>query len=449
MTDCNHNSSERQSELERRLREAEEKISYYQGIAEESGRRRLREIDQLSRLIDERKRAEERNAKLEAQLLQTRKMEAIGMMAAGVAHDLNNVLAGIVGYPDLLLMQLPEESPLRKPILAMQNSGNKAAAIVQDLLALARKDVVEYQPTNLNYVIREYLRSPEYEKLMTFHPAVRMNANLDPSLFDISGSPVHLSKTIMNLVSNAAEAMPNGGDITIKTFNRFSESRFAGNDNPMEGDSIVVTVSDTGIGISPEDKEKIFDPFYTKKHLGRSGTGLGMTVVWGTVQNHKGTVEVESSPGKGTTVTLCFSATREKRTETDATLLINTLIGKGESIVVVDDMAEQRELASILLARLNYDVTPIASGERAVEYLKDNTADLVILDMIMDPGMDGLETYKRIIEIHPTQKAIIASGFSETYRVEEAQKLGVGQCLQKPYTLEQIGKAVKDELEKY
>jgi CheY-like chemotaxis protein len=171
-------------------------------------------------------------------------------------------------------------------------------------------------------------------------------------------------------------------------------------------------------------------------------------VVWGTVKDHKGYIDVQSREGKGTTFTLYFPVTRKERTGREEAQPMEDYMGKGESILVVDDVEEQREIASGILEKLGYLVTTVSSGEAAVEYLKDNAADLIILDMIMDPGMDGLESYKRILELHPTQKAIIASGFSETDRVKEAQRLGAGPYIKKPYTLEKIGMAVREELNK-
>jgi PAS domain S-box-containing protein len=398
--------------------------------------------------ITERKRTEKEKAKLEAQLQRAQKMEALGIMAGGVAHDLNNVLSGIVSYPDLLLRQIPEDSPLIKPILTMQDSGKKAADIVQDLLTLARRGVVVEEVMNLNEIISEHLKNPEHDKLKSFHPMVEVETRLASDLFNISGSPVHLSKTVMNLVSNAAEAMPDGGKILVSTENRYFDRSISGYDSIEEGDYVTLTVSDTGVGISPEENERIFEPFYTKKVMGRSGTGLGMAVVWGTVKDHKGYIDVQSTEGKGTTFTLYFPATRRARDKEKTILPIENYMGKGESILVVDDVKQQREIVFNLLTTLGYLVDTVSSGEKAVDYMKNKTADLLILDMIMDPGIDGLDTYKKIIEIHPGQKAIIASGFSETYRVREAQKLGAGQYIKKPYTLGKIGIAVRAELDK-
>ncbi len=394
------------------------------------------------------KQAEKEKMQLQAQLQRAQKMEAIGTLAGGVAHDLNNILGGLVSYPELLLLQLPEDSPLRKSILTIQKSGEKAAAVVQDLLTLARRGVVVTEVVNLNDVIADYLKSPEHENLQSYHPGVHIETHLDKDALNILGSSTHLSKTVMNLISNAAEAMPEGGELTVSTKGRYIDKLIRGYDHIKEGDYVILTISDTGTGISPDDIEKIFEPFYTKKKMGRSGTGLGMAVVWGTVKDHNGHIDVQSTEGRGTTFTLYFPVTRENLPEDEASLPIESYSGNGESILIVDDVEEQRKIASGMLKELGYSVLSVPSGEKAVEYLKTNKVDLLVLDMIMDPGMDGLDTYKKILEIRPGQKVIIASGFSETDRVKEVQSLGAGTYIKKPFLLEKIGLAVKEELEK-
>ncbi len=402
----------------------------------------------IARDMTHRRLAEKVKERLEAQLHQAQKMEAIGTLAGGVAHDLNNILSGLVSYPDLLLMDIPQDSPLRKPILTIQKSGERAAAIVQDLLTLARRGVATLEPVDLNEIISEYLKSPEYITLKSYHTKIQVKERLETDLLNILGSRVHLSKTIMNLISNAAEAMPEGGEITISTKNRYVDKPIKGYDYVEEGDYVVLEVSDIGIGISSEDLERIFDPFYTKKVMGKSGTGLGMAVVWGTVKDHKGYIDVQSSVGKGTTIRLYFPITRQALSGEKFLLSIDAYSGNGESVLIIDDVYEQREIASEMMKKLGYNVTSVSSGEEALDYLKHHKADLLILDMIMDPGIDGLETYKQVLELHPGQKAIIASGFSETDRVRGAQKLGVGAYIKKPYTIEKIGPAARAELDK-
>ena len=398
--------------------------------------------------IVERKHSEKERRYLEAQLAKSQKMEAIGTLAGGVAHDLNNILSGLVSYPELLLMDLPEESPLRQPILTIQASGQKAAAIVQDLLTLARRGVSVREVMNLNMLIDDYLNSPENQKILEYHSSVTVETNLQPDLLNIMGSPVHLSKTIMNMISNAAEAMPNGGKIIVSTENRYIDKSIKGYDAVDEGDYATLTVTDSGIGISPEEIERIFEPFYTKKTMGRSGTGLGMAVVWGTVKDHNGYIDVQSELGEGSTVTLYFPITRKNLPLEIQSVSAEEYKGNGESILIVDDIKEQREIASGMLTKLGYNVMSLPSGEEALVYMQENAADLLVLDMIMNPGMDGLETYQKILRFHPEQKAVIASGFSESAKVKKAQSIGAGAYVRKPYSFEKIGLAVKGELSK-
>ncbi|CAB1060328.1 sensory box histidine kinase/response regulator [Olavius sp. associated proteobacterium Delta 1] len=390
--------------------------------------------------------ATERN-QLEAQLQRAQKMEALGTLAGGVAHDLNNILSGLISYPELLLLDLPEGSPLRKPIQAIHSSGQKMAAIVKDLLTLARRGVAATKVLNLNSIISNYLLSPEFERLQDLYPTIELQTRLDQDLLNILGSSVHLSKTVMNLVTNAAESMPGGGLIVIASENRYLDRPIRGYDDVKEGDYALLTVSDCGVGIPPKDLKRIFEPFYTKKIMGRSGTGLGMAVVWGTVKDHNGYIDVLSQEGLGSTFTLFFPVTRKELPKEVPAMVIEDYMGEGESVLVVDDVDEQRNIATMLLKRLGYSVTAVPSGEEAVDIMTNHDVDLLILDMIMDPGIDGLETYRKILKFNPNQKAIIVSGFSETERVKEAQKLGAGRYVRKPYLMEKIGKAVRAELD--
>ncbi len=385
---------------------------------------------------------------LEYRLQQAQKMEAIGTLAGGVAHDLNNILSGIVSYPELLLLDLPEDSSLREPIETIQKSGQKAAAIVQDLLTLARRGVSISEVVNLNQIISQYLISPEHKKMLSYHPKVEVNTRLETNLYDILGSSIHLSKTIMNLVSNSAEAMPDGGSVIISTDFRYIEKSVIGFETIEEGEYAILTVSDKGTGISSAEIGKIFEPFYTKKVMGRSGTGLGMAVVWGTVKDHKGFIDVQSSLGKGTTFTIYFPITRKEMEAHKDAIKIEDYMGNGESILVVDDVQSQREIATSMLNKIGYNAESVASGEEAIDYLKGKPIDLLLLDMIMDPGINGLETFERIREINPEQKAVIASGFSDPDQVKEAKRIGARAYLKKPYSLEHIGLAVRAELGK-
>jgi PAS domain S-box-containing protein len=395
--------------------------------------------------ISERKQAEEALRDGQEKLARLKKMESLGLLAGGVAHDLNNVLSGIVSYPELLLLDLPEDSILRKPIETMQRSGQRAVAIVQDLLTVARGVATVRDPLNLNDMVRDYLKSSEFQNLKQFHPTVTVKSSLLPDLLNISGSHTHIRKVVMNLVSNASEAIDGSGHVAISTENRYIDKPLRGYDNVRAGEYAALIVSDDGQGISSDDLERIFEPFYTKKMMGRSGTGLGLAVVWNVVQDHGGYIDIKSTK-HGTTFELYFPITRQEISGKEFFRPIADYQGAGESILVVDDVETQREIACNMLDVLGYKATAVSSGEEAIEYLQEHTVDLLLLDMIMDPGMSGRETYEQIIKIHPNQKAIIASGFAETDEVKEAQKLGAGRYIRKPLTLENIGLAIKDEL---
>jgi two-component system cell cycle sensor histidine kinase/response regulator CckA len=395
--------------------------------------------------IREQKTAEYEKQALQLKVQRAEKMEAVGTLAGGVAHDLNNILSGILSYPELLLMDMPADHPMKKPLETIKRSGEKAAAIVQDLLTLARRGIPTQKVIDLNTIVEEYLGSPEHAKLVHYHPAVGFETRLAPDCFPICGSPVHLSKTVMNLVSNASEAISDVGTVTISTQNRPITSVQYGYEIIEPGNYAVLSVADTGQGISAQNLERIFEPFYTKKVMGRSGTGLGLAVVWGTVKDNAGYVDVHSVPGQGTRFDLYFPQTRQLVAHDDQQS-IDDYRGHGEHVLVVDDVAEQRIIAVSMLEKLGYRAEALPSGEAAIAWMVNGHSDLLVLDMIMDPGIDGLETYRRILKDHPRQKAIIASGYSETERASVAMDLGAAGYLKKPYTLFELAKIVASAL---
>lgn len=380
--------------------------------------------------------------KNQKKLMDAQRIETIGLMAGGVAHDLNNILSGIVSYPDLLLHKLPEGSELRKPIKDIKESGQRAAAVVADMLTVTRGATVGRKIDNLNILVTDFLHSPEGRQLTTLYSQVDVKVQLHPELLDLSCASVQITKCLMNLVNNAAEATHQSGQITISTRNHFVDEPEATDSLLDDGEYVVLKVTDNGPGISPEDIEHIFEPFYSRKIMGRSGTGLGLTIVYNTVKDHGGTVMV-SSDKNGTTFDLYFPASRNTAVEIDQSIPENHIRGDNEYILVVDDELLQREIATQILHALGYRVLTAASGEEAVEMIKKTPFDLVILDMIMSPGINGRSTYEEIIKIRPRQKAAIATGFSTDEEVKKAQNLGVGGVIHKPYTLREFGSAVK------
>lgn len=405
----------------------------------------------LDELYLERKKNEEEKAILQHKLQQSLKLEAMGKLAGSVAHDLNNVLSGIVSYPDIILKKLPATLENEKAITyikRMQKSGQKAADIVQDLLTLSRRGVVNFEIENLNSVVEDYLNSPEFQKLVNGKQGIIVETKLDKNLSNISGSKIHLLKAIMNLVTNAVEAIDEKGRVKISTQNTKLENKFFEFYNEtVNGEFVELSVSDSGTGITKQDKPKIFEPFYSKKIMGSSGTGLGMMVIKGAVDDHKGFIDIISEVGLGTEFKLYFPISEEKENN-NILKKIDSYTGKGEKILIIDDDEDQRIIATEILKGLYYSVESCASGEEAIEYFKNKSADLIILDMIMAPGIGGLETYKQILKIKPNQKAIVVSGYSASHKVMEVQKLGAGKFIRKPYTTEEIGIAVFEELNK-
>ena len=392
--------------------------------------------------ITDRKQAEEEKKVIEEKLRRAQKMEAIGLMAGGVAHDLNNILSGIVSYPELLLLKLPADSPLRKPVKTIQESGNRAAAVVADLLTVARGVASVQEIVNINDLVNEYLTSAEHIKIKTAKPSIIVKSELAPDLLNVSCSSIHIKKALMNLVINAFEATKLSGTIVISTANRYFDAPLKEIKN---GKYVALSIFNDGSEISRDDLERIFDPFYTRKKMGRSGTGLGLTVVWNTMQDHNGYIDVKSDE-KGTIFKLYFPATKDATSETKEDTELAYLKGNGESILIIDDEQTQREVAYHMLTLLGYEVESVSSGEKAVEYVKKQAVDLLLLDMIMEPGINGRETYEKILNIHPGQKAIIASGWAESAEVKKAKDLGVAEYIRKPYTIAQIGKAIKEAL---
>ncbi len=410
--------------------------------------RQLREINQqLLQEIRERGRLEKERARIQGQLARHQKMESLGLMAGGVAHDLNKILSGIITYPELMLMKLPVKSDLRKYAEAIRDSGNRAAAVVADLLTVARGVASERDVVCINELVESHLASPEFKGLVSRYPEIKLSFNPADGLPACEVSTVHIQKALMNLINNAFEAIASEGRVTLTTGTCFIEEKDGppGTELLAPGRYVTLDVEDTGHGISPEDASHIFEPFYSKKVLGRSGTGLGLAVVWNTIHEHGGTVTVQSGEGRGTRFTVYLPASRENKSR-EKMRDTPDLRGAGK-ILIVDDEPLQRDINGQILSHLGYEVAAVDSGERALEYLRDHAVDLVLLDMVMDPGMDGLQTYREIIKIRPGQKTILVSGYSESDKVKIALQSGVARFIKKPFSIQILGMAVKEVLE--
>lgn len=383
---------------------------------------------------------------LQDQYHRAQKMETLGLMAGAVAHDLNNILSGIVSYPELLLIKLPEESDLRRPLEMIQTSGKRAAAVVDDLLTVARGVASVKSVEDMNSIVTLYMQSPEFIEIQKVHPDITFSFALDPQELVISCSTVHVQKCITNLVANGAESINGAGEVKLSTKRILYSGAEQSEDASKSDTHIVFTVSDSGSGILPEDVEHVFEPFYTKKKLGKSsGTGLGLAVVWNTMQDHDGTVKVVTDDF-GCHFSLHFKESLEKMRLSLDTFEYTELLSQGESVLVIDDEELQREITTQLLVFLGYKVSSVKSGADAMVFLQKTRVDIVVLDMLMEPGMNGYQTYEKIKEINPDQKAIITSGYSEDVHVEKTIRLGAEALVKKPYSIEQIGRALKKAL---
>ncbi|MDD2717920.1 MAG: response regulator [Candidatus Wallbacteria bacterium] len=382
---------------------------------------------------------------MQEKLARAEKMESLGLLAGGVAHDLNNILVGLVSYPDLLLHELPEDSNLREPLETIKNSGKRASAIVQDLLTLARRGTEIGKVLNLNGIVRECLGSTSMLELCAAHPQVSLITELDNGLLNQSGSQNQLWKVVFNLLANSFEAVPAGkpGSVNLSTRNQNLDKPVKGFELIPEGEYVVLEVVDNGIGIPENEMSRIFEPFYSKKVKGRSGTGLGLAVVWGAVRYHNGYIDLQSTLGERTIFRIFFPASREKTEKEEIELVTD---GNGETILVVDDELQQRQLALKMLEMHNYKVETAGSGEEAIGLIRNRSFDLIVLDMKMEPGIDGLDAFREIVKIKPGQKVVVLSGFSESDRVREVINHGAGRFLRKPYTVHDLTCAVRDVL---
>ena len=317
--------------------------------------------------------------------------------------------------------------------------------MVADLLTLARGVAGTREDHDLHSIIKEQLDSPECKELSVLPSKVRLEYQLNAQESHISCSPVHIKKCLLNLIINAAEAVTNAGTINITTSNHSLDLQTAAERNLKSGGYILLSVKDNGPGISEKDLGHIFEPFYTKKKMGKSGTGLGLMIVFNTVEEHGGRISVQSTDQE-TCFQMYFPLAVAKREVPGESGTAETITGQKEHILVVDDDPQVLDLTSKMLAILGYTVDSVCSGEQAVKFVEKQSVDLIVLDMLMEPGLNGYQTYKEIIRLYPNQKALIASGFSVNGDVEAAMKLGVGGFIKKPYSIDQFGQAVKEVL---
>ena len=395
--------------------------------------------------ISQRVKADLEKIELQKKLAIASKMETLGVMAGSVAHDLNNILSGIVTLPELLLTQMGSKNEYTETIKAIKDAGKEAASVVSDLITVARGATAKKKVCNLNTVIENYTATMQGSARDSRLDGIALTIDCDLEIPNSYCSVVHINKIMMNLIGNAAEELKGHGNIVVSTKSVTIDKQFMGYESIDEGEYIVVSVSDDGPGIKDEDIKKIFEPFYSKKTMGRSGTGLGLAIVWNTLHDHGGFIDLKSN-NDGTTFDLYFPATTDGIVEEKGMLSVNAFRGHGEKILVVDDQKQQQQITCNLLNTIGYNADSVGSGEEAIAYVNEQPVDLLILDMIMENGINGRETYEEILKHHPKQRAIIASGFAENDEVKRALDLGANQFVKKPYTIIQMGLAVKQTL---
>ncbi|MCG8605253.1 response regulator [bacterium] len=378
--------------------------------------------------------------RLQEELGRAQRLETAGRVAGQIAHDFNNLLSPLAAYPKLIREELGEHQGVFELLDQMEDAANKIAEINQELLSLGRRGHYTMEPVDLNRLIHQVVISKNIPK------EIQVQENLASELLLIKAGAAQLSRTLFNLIMNAIEAMHGKGILTVSTKNTYLEKPLKGYQTVTSGEFVQLQISDTGTGIKAENIHSIFDPFFSTKKMDRiRGTGLGLSVVHGIVEDHGGYILVDTKYRKGTTFTLYFPVARDMENELAAT--VETSQGGSERILIIDDDPIQRRVARHLLKRLGYKVSVVSSGERAVVNIKKHRYDLLVMDMVMD-GIDGAEAFRQILEIKPDQKAIILSGYAMSNRVEEALRLGAGSFVAKPVTQRALANAVRRELDR-
>ncbi len=383
--------------------------------------------------------------RLEAQILQTQKMEAVASLAGGMAHNFNNILVGIMGYAEYLLAKKDKEDPDYKALTTIYEGTVRASELTRQLLNTARAGEYYPQEINLNDIIKKLL--PLIQG--TFDKSIEIKTDLAANLAPIEGDAGQLEQSLLNLAINARDAMSSDGVLTFKTKNQHLDERFVKNHlDAGEGDYVLLSVSDTGHGISPQIQGRIFEPFFTTKE-DKGGTGMGLCSVYGIVKNHKGLITVASDVGKGATFTLYFPTGSEKVEETQWPVLKKRKGKKNELILLIDDEPVVREMWGDFLNTLGYRVITARDGKEGIGVFEQNRdqIDLVILDLIM-PRLGGKETLIRIKEINPDIKVIITSGYTEYEKMREMLGKKTVGFIPKPSQLAEISLKIQEVLHK-
>jgi PAS domain S-box-containing protein len=396
--------------------------------------------------ISERVRAVEEKLSLQKKLAKANKLSALGLMAGSVAHDLNNILSGIVSYPDLLLLQMKESDRYYEQIKKIQAAGKRAAAVVSDLVTIARGGASTKTVENINDIILSHLSSLEHLERLANFPHAIIQTKLNKNLYNTCCSTQHMHKILLNLIGNSLEVVDENGMVHISTENcKFSNPMTTDKMAPENNDYVKLTISDNGPGIRQEDTEFIFDPFYTTKVMGKSGTGLGLSIVWNIVQDHNGWIEIKDNK-PGAIFEIYLPATYDSVCPLLDTRTVESFRGNGETILLIDDQLEQNEIIGKALQNMGYVTYSVTSGEEGIAFIQSQPVDLVLLDMMMGNGLNGRETFEKILKIHPQQKAIVISGYAKSDEILKARNLGVSDFIEKPVTISKIGAAIRQSL---
>jgi two-component system, cell cycle sensor histidine kinase and response regulator CckA len=374
--------------------------------------------------------------RLEAEVQRTQKMDTVGMLAGGVAHDFNNVLTGIQSAAAMARLELPRGHAAEGDLAEIERQCQRAAALVRQLLAFARKQPLARRTLNLNEVVLDV------ESLLrrVIGENVRFGVELQPDVWNVSGDSAQLEQVLMNLCINARDAMPQGGRLSVRTNNLVSSSELATRTRSVPGKRyVVLSVEDSGTGINPRTLERIFEPFFTTKAPGR-GTGLGLAVVHGIVRQHDGVIEVDSIPGTGSTFSVVLPAVESDAISAPSGTFAAAQPGSGTLLVVEDDASVRQGMVR-MLERSGYRALAAADGEAALAVLEQSAVDLVLLDAVL-PGLSALDTYRALLSRRPGTPVLLVSGYSEAMLDATLRRELAGRFLQKPFTLEGLQESV-------
>ncbi|MGA3085040.1 MAG: PAS domain S-box protein [Thermodesulfobacteriota bacterium] len=385
-----------------------------------------------------------KHKKLEEQVIQAQKMDSIGNLAGGIAHDFNNLLGGILGYASYVKKKMSPKDPLFHSVKNIERSAQQAAELTKQLLGFARRGKNQVKPINCNALIQDLIQFLG----RTIDKRLTLEVELDAHLHLIEGDETQLEQSLINICLNARDAMPLGGILKIVTANQTPQVDLLKQRGRKEGDYIKITLSDNGTGMTPEVQSQIFEPFFTTKEPGR-GTGLGLSMVYGIIQNHGGYIDLKSEPGQGTSFELYLPAIPDMMIEESSPSPQSSTLTKGsETILVVDDEEIIRQLGADILEDEGYKVLMASRGEEAIRIYQENREDiaLVVLDVVM-PGLGGKETFLRLKNVNPKIKVLLSSGYSTNEEVGGILKEGVGGFVQKPYRDEELIGKVREILD--